>query len=163
MTKEKKDLGKEWSVTNYGGESMNLTEKSRACYIGRWQPCHIGHIALFKQKLDAGTPVLIMIRDLQPDERNPFTTEQTAAMLTKIFEGQDVKVMIIPDIESVNWGRGVGYECNEWAPTADLGAVSATAIRTGIVENNDSWKSMVDEKIHTDVIEYLKINELLIR
>lgn len=152
-----------WSVTNHGGQPMGLTNKQYAIFVGRFQPPHNGHIALFKQKLDAGVPVLIMIRDLQPDERNPFTTEQTAAMLLKIFEGQDVKVMIIPDIESVNWGRGVGYECNEWAPTADLGAVSATAIRTGIVENNDSWKSMVDEKIHTDVIEYLKINELLIK
>jgi phosphopantetheine adenylyltransferase len=163
MTKEKKDLGNKWSVTNYGGESMNLTEKARACYVGRWQPCHIGHIALFRQKLDAGVPVLIMVRDLQPDERNPFTTQQTVSMLEKIFEGEEVKVMIIPDIESVNWGRGVGYECNEWIPNIEIAAVSATAIRNGIVENNDEWKNMVDEKIHEDIITYLKANDLLIK
>ncbi len=152
-----------WPVVNHGGKPMGLTNKQYAIFIGRWQPVHRGHIALFRQKLDAGVPVLIMVRDLQPDERNPFTTEQTVSMLEKIFEGEDVKVVIIPDIESVNWGRGVGYECNEWTPPADIAAVSATAIRNGIVENNDEWKNMVDEKIHADIIQYLKTNGLLLK
>jgi phosphopantetheine adenylyltransferase len=154
---------KTWPVVNHGGKPMGLTSKQYSIFIGRFQPCHNGHIALFRQKLDAGVPVLIMVRDLQPDERNPFTTQQTVSMLEKIFEGEEVKVMIIPDIESVNWGRGVGYECNEWTPPADIAAVSATAIRNGIVENNDEWKNMVDEKIHEDIITYLKANDLLIK
>ena len=152
-----------WPVVNHGGKPMGLTNKQYAIFVGRFQPPHQGHIALFRQKLDAGVPVLIMVRDLQPDERNPFTTQQTVAMLEKIFDGEEVKVMIIPDIESVNWGRGVGYECNEWTPPSDIAAVSATAIRNGITENNDSWKSMVDEKIHDDIITYLKVNDLLIK
>ena len=71
MNKESVDMGNGWSVTNHGGQKMNLTDKQYAIFIGRFQPLHNGHIALFKQKLDAGIPLLIMVRDLQPDERNP--------------------------------------------------------------------------------------------
>ncbi len=40
-----------------------------------------------------------------------------------------VKIISIPDIESVNYGRGVGYEINEFVPPEDIGAISATKIR----------------------------------
>jgi cytidyltransferase-like protein len=162
MSRESVDLGNGWSVTNHGGQKMNLTDKQYAIFVGRFQPLHNGHIALFKQKLDAGIPLLIMVRDLQPDERNPFTTQQTVKMLKKVFKGQDVQVMIIPDIESVNWGRGVGYELNEFVPPADLGAVSATSIRNGIKEGNNDWKKVVDKSIHSDIIKYLKENKLIL-
>ena len=50
--------------------------------------------------------------------------------------------MIIPDIESVNFGRGVGYEINEYQPTTQISAISATKIRDFIKSDNDSWKEM---------------------
>ena len=40
-----------------------------------------------------------------------------------------VKVMIIPDIESVNYGRGVGYDIIEHEPPKEIGDISATKIR----------------------------------
>jgi cytidyltransferase-like protein len=162
MSKELKDLGNGWSVTNHGGQPMGLTEKQHAIFIGRFQPLHNGHISLFRQKLDAGVPLLIMVRDLQPDERNPFTTTQTVKMLKKVFKGQDVTVMVIPDIESVNWGRGVGYELNEWIPNIEISSISATAIRNSIKSNTDDWKEMVDSSIHEDIIQYLETNGLLV-
>ena len=36
---------------------------------------------------------------------------------------------IIPDIESVNYGRGVGYEIIEHIPPSEIGEISATSIR----------------------------------
>lgn len=162
MSRESVDLGNGWSVTNHGGQKMNLTDKQYAIFVGRFQPLHNGHIALFKQKLDAGIPLLIMVRDLQPDERNPFTTQQTVKMLKKVFKGQDVQVMIIPDIESVNWGRGVGYELNEWSPNKELASVSATQIRNSIKEKTEEWKNVVDSSIHGDIIKYLNENGLLV-
>lgn len=162
MSKELKDLGNGWSVTNHGGQPMGLTDNQHAIFVGRFQPLHNGHIALFRQKLDHGIPLLIMVRDLQPDERNPFTTEQTVAMLNKVFEGEKVKVMVIPDIESVNWGRGVGYELNEWIPNTEIASVSATTIRDSIKNDNNDWKKMVDPIIHKDVIKYLKENNLIV-
>ena len=37
--------------------------------------------------------------------------------------------MIIPDIESVNYGRGVGYSVIEHIPPSDVSEISATKIR----------------------------------
>lgn len=147
-----------WTKINHGGNPTNNSDKKRAIFIGRFQPYHFGHINLIKQKLDLGIPALILVRDIQPDKENPFTTEQTVEMIQKYHEsqGDDVMVMIIPDIESVNFGRGVGYEVNEFQPTTQIAAISATKIRELINSNSDDWKSMVDESIQDLVINYLK-------
>lgn len=146
-----------WEKKNHGGEPTKNKDKKYAIFVGRYQPYHYGHINLIQQKLDEGIPVLIMVRDIEPDEKNPFTTEQTVSMIEKYHKtkGDDVKVMIIPDIESVNYGRGVGYEINEYTPTEDIGFISATKIRESIKEGNESWKDMVDESIQEHVKKYL--------
>ena len=128
----------------------------RAMFIGRWQPFHNGHKWLISQKLDQGAPVLICVRDIPPDERNPFTTEQTVHMLETAYADEDVVVLSIPDIESVNWGRGVGYETNEHVPPKDVGFVSATSIREKIKNSDETWKENVDEKIWDLVERYLE-------
>jgi nicotinamide mononucleotide adenylyltransferase len=101
-----------------------------------------------------------MVRDIEPDEKNPFTTQQTVSMIEKYHhsKGDDVKVVIIPGIESVNYGRGVGYEINEFTPPDNIGFISATKIRESIKNNDDSWRNMVDESIQQDVINYLNGN-----
>jgi cytidyltransferase-like protein len=100
-----------WKKQNHGGNPTKNTDKKYAIFVGRYQPYHYGHINLIQQKLNDGIPALIMVRDIEPDEKNPFTTEQTVSMIEKYHneKGEDVKVMIIPDIESVNYGRGVEY------------------------------------------------------
>jgi len=128
----------------------------RAMFVGRWQPLHNGHKWLIGQKLNQGAPVLICVRDIPPDEKNPFTTEQTVDMLETAYADDDVVVMTIPDIESVNYGRGVGYGIIEHVPPQDIGFISATQIRNQVAANNDSWKENVDSKIHEKVIEYLQ-------
>jgi cytidyltransferase-like protein len=146
-----------WSKVNHGGEPTNNTDKKYAIFVGRYQPYHWGHIELIQQKLDVGIPALIMVRDIAPDEKNPFTTEQTVEMIEKYHaaKGDDVKVMIIPDIESVNYGRGVGYEINEFTPTGEIAFISATKIRDSIKNGDDSWRTMVHESIQEDVIKNL--------
>ena len=74
-------------------------------------------------------------------------------------QGDDVKVIIIPDIESVNFGRGVGYEINEFQPPKDSGAmfISATKIRDSIKKGDNSWKKMVDESLHMDIVGHFKM------
>ncbi len=127
----------------------------RAMFIGRWQPFHNGHKWLINQKLSEGTPILIAVRDIPPDEKNPFTTEQTVEMIQKVYSEQDVEVVCIPDIESVNYGRGVGYGINEHVPPQNIGFISATGIRNNIKENNNSWRENVDSSIHDLVEKYL--------
>ena len=110
-------------------ESPFKGEGKHAVFVGRWQPMHKGHLWLFNQKLEKGIPLLILIRDIQPDEKNPFTTQETERLIQKVFEGKPVKTMIIPDIESVNFGRGVGYDIIEHIPPSEISEISATKIR----------------------------------
>ncbi len=148
---------KAWEKKNHGGNPTSNESKKYAIFVGRYQPYHYGHISLIQQKLDQGIPALILVRDIEPDEKNPFTTEQTINMIQKYHasKGDDVIVAFIPDIESVNYGRGVGYEINEFTPPKDIGFISATKIRESIENKNDDWKSLVDESIQEDVVNLL--------
>lgn len=104
-----------------------------AMFIGRWQPWHDGHQWLIDQKLNQGSRVLLCIRDVQPDDSNPWTADQVYKNLSKVhydlIKQGKIKLMIIPDIESVNYGRGVGYNVIEHIPPSDVSEISATKIR----------------------------------
>ena len=91
--------------------------KKYSLFIGRWQPWHAGHQWLIDQRLNEGKNVCIAIRDVL-DRR----------FIKEIREGK-IKVTIIPDIESVNYGRGVGYEIIEHVPPNNVKEISATKIR----------------------------------
>ncbi len=148
-----------WKKINHGGLPTTNIDKKYAIFIGRFQPYHFGHIELIRQKLDAGIPALIMVRDIEPDDRNPFTTKQTVEMIETYHKSvnDNVKVVVIPDIESVNYGRGVGYEINEYEPPSDSGAmfISATRIRESIRNGDETWKEMVDSSIHSSIEKFL--------
>lgn len=129
--------------------------KPRALFVGRFQPLSFGHEWLFETKLNQGIPILIAIRDVEPDEKNPLTAEQSASLIRKVYEGKDVTVIIIPDIESINWGRGVGYSTIEHTPPDNIKNISATYIRDSIKKEDGSWKQFVNPIIHEDVETYL--------
>ena len=151
-----------WDVKNHGGNPTTNESKKYAIFVGRFQPYHQGHISLIMQKINTGIPTLIMVRDIAPDAKNPFTTEQTVEMIEKYHaaKGHDVQVIIIPDMESVNFGRGVGYEINEFTPPENIGWISATGIRNSIKEGNNDWRTLVDESIQADVEKYLLETEV---
>jgi cytidyltransferase-like protein len=99
-------------------------------FVGRWQPLHTGHQELFKRAMDEGKNVLICIRDIQPDEKNPFTAQQVLENITKFYQNEPrVTVMVIPDICSIEFGRGVGYNIIERIPPQEIHDISATKIR----------------------------------
>ena len=151
-----------WDVKNHGGNPTTNESKKYAIFVGRFQPYHQGHISLVMQKINEGIPALIMVRDIAPDAKNPFTTEQTVEMIEKYHaaKGHNVQVIIIPDMESVNFGRGVGYEINEFTPPENIGWISATGIRNSIKEGNNDWRTLVDESIQADVEKYLLETEV---
>ena len=102
-------------------------------FIGRWQPWHKGHRWLIDQRLNKGKNVLICIREVSKDDKNPYDPLKVKTNIEKELEdlinNNRVKVIIIPDIESVNYGRGVGYDIIEHIPPDDIGKISATKIR----------------------------------
>jgi nicotinamide mononucleotide adenylyltransferase len=123
--------------------------KKYHCYIGRWQSPHKGHRWLIDQHLAKGEPVLILIRDVPTDENNPFTATEVQTMLKAAFKTEwytnSVEIQIIPDIASVNYGRGVGYDvvCHESAAPEHIKRVSATEIRRQIRAGEEGWREMV--------------------
>tara|TARA_B100000282_G_scaffold293863_1_gene269969 strand:- start:281 stop:634 length:354 start_codon:yes stop_codon:yes gene_type:complete len=107
--------------------------KQYSMFIGRWQPWHQGHRWLIDQRLNENKNVLICIRDVEPSEKQPWTAQEVLVNVSKelddlIQEGK-VKIIIIPDIESINYGRGVGYEVIEHIPPNNVKEISATKIR----------------------------------
>ena len=119
-----------WSKKLHVESSLSAKSDQHAMFVGRWQPLHTGHQELFKRAMDEGKNVLICIRDIQPDEKNPFTAQQVLENITKFYQNEPrVKVMVIPDICSIEFGRGVGYDIIEHIPPTVIGEISATKIR----------------------------------
>jgi cytidyltransferase-like protein len=119
-----------WSKKLHVESSLPAKPGQHAMFVGRWQPLHTGHQELFKRAMDEGKNVLICIRDIQPDEKNPFTSQQVLENITEFYQNESrVKVMVIPDICSIEFGRGVGYDIIEHIPPTAIGEISATKIR----------------------------------
>jgi len=105
-------------------------KKQYSLFVGRWQPWHEGHQWLIDQRLNEGKNVCIAIRDVVPNEKQPWTPQEVLENLTELFKDNDrVKPIIIPDIESINYGRGVGYDIIEHIPPINVHEISATKIR----------------------------------
>ena len=107
--------------------------KKYSMFIGRWQPWHEGHRWLIDQRLKEGKNVWIAIRDVQPDENQPWTPHEILMNLSEVLkdliEEGKIFISIVPDIESVNYGRGVGYEIIENVPPNDIKEISDTKLR----------------------------------
>tara|TARA_R100001594_G_scaffold125203_1_gene162176 strand:- start:197 stop:547 length:351 start_codon:yes stop_codon:yes gene_type:complete len=107
-------------------------------FIGRWQPWHEGHQWLIDQRLKEGKNVCIAIRDVETNENQPWKPYQIEENLNNRFKKEieegTIKVVIIPDIESVNYGRGVGYDIIEHVPPQEVKEISATKIRQQLKE-----------------------------
>lgn len=129
--------------------------RPRALFIGRWQPFHKGHEWLIDQKKSQGIPILIAVRDLPPDKSNPLSAEQAQSIIEARYKGHDVEVVIIPDIESVNWGRNVGYGTQEHPPPPPVFNVSASDIREKILSGDESWRENIHPTIQGLVANYL--------
>jgi hypothetical protein len=114
--------------------------KKYAMYIGRWQNWHKGHEWLINQQLEKGKDIWLAIRNVPTDENNPKSAQEVMMELadTQFFKenSHKIQISIIPDIESVNYGRGVGYEVIYHEPPSDIASISGTAIRNGDMNSN---------------------------
>ena len=108
-----------------------------ALVIGRWQTWHKGHQWLIDQQFEKGKNVWIAIRDVNRDENNPKTAQEVMIELTEALRGYlstgRLLISIIPDIESVNYGRGVGYDVIYHEPPQEIAEISGTNIRINAI------------------------------
>lgn len=119
--------------------------KKYALFIGRWQPFHSGHKYLIDEALAKGENVCVGIRDTEISDSNPYTAGQRVEMLRRVY-GARIEVIVIPDINSINIGRNVGYDVNFVEPPADIGKISGTNVRLGKEGN-----------VPSEVADYIKL------
>lgn len=116
--------------------------------LGRWQPWHAGHTALFKKALLETGQVCIQIRDVggiigsdvgggrtATQNDNPF---EFKTVVTNIKNALDIEgftydvdyiIMQVPNIVDISYGRSVGYTFTQHDLGEDIHQISATKIR----------------------------------
>lgn len=121
--------------------------------LGRWQPWHDGHTALFKKALAETGQVCIMIRDVMgivgedagagrtaKQDDNPFDIESVITNIERglsehgYTRGVEYAIMIVPNIVDISYGRGVGYTFTEHDLGEEIHNISATKIRAKMRE-----------------------------
>ena len=101
--------------------------------LGRWQPWHAGHRALFERAIAKTGQVCIMIRDCQGWQgSNPFAIEQVKNYIRRdldpLYQGQ-YEIQVVPNIVNITYGRDVGYKIEQETFDESVTSISATAIR----------------------------------
>jgi hypothetical protein len=112
-------------VFDYRKESVQM--------LGRWQPWHAGHRALFERAVSKTNQVVIMIRDCQGwNESNPFAAGQVKDFIKRdldpIYQGQ-YEILLVPNIVNITYGRDVGYKIEQEVFDDATHSISATKIR----------------------------------
>ena len=117
-------------------------QKPTVQMLGRWQPWHDGHTALFKKALEINGQVCIMYRDVagadagvEGQSDNPFDFEDVKKRIVSGLaehgyrENEDFVVVKVPNIVDISYGRGVGYTFTEHDLGEEIHKISATKIR----------------------------------
>ena len=116
-------------------------KKPTVLLLGRWQPWHEGHLALFKRAIIKTGQVLIQVRDVKDSsggegqEDNPFSFNEISSDIEKKLEdhgyklGKDYLIEIVPNITNITYGRGVGYKIEQENFDDKTESISATKIR----------------------------------
>lgn len=116
--------------------------------LGRWQPWHSGHTALFKKAILETGQVCIMVRDVggivgsdvgagrtAAQDDNPFPADEVmqgiiSALTAEGFvHEEDYIVRLVPNIVDISYGRGVGYTFTQHDLGEEIHNISATKIR----------------------------------
>lgn len=108
-------------------------KKETVQMLGRWQPWHAGHRALFERSIAKTGQVVIMIRDCQGwNSSNPFAVEHVKYYIKRdldpIYQGQ-YEILVVPNIVNITYGRDVGYKIEQEVFDEQIHSISATKIR----------------------------------
>jgi phosphopantetheine adenylyltransferase len=108
-------------------------KKETVQLLGRYQPWHAGHRALFERALKKTGQVVIQIRDCQGwNDSNPFAIEQVKQFIRRdldiLYQGQ-YEIQLVPNIVNITYGRDVGYRIEQEVFDEDTHNISATKIR----------------------------------
>ena len=117
------------------------SKKPTVLLLGRWQPWHDGHLALFERALAKTGQVVIQVRDVKDSsggegqEDNPFSFEQISEDIAEKLSksgyiiNRDYIIQLVPNITNISYGRGVGYKIEQESFDSETESISATNIR----------------------------------
>ena len=120
------------------------SKKPTVLLLGRWQPWHEGHLALFERAIVKTGQVIIQVRDVKDSsggegqEDNPFSFEQIAENIAEKLSksgytiNQDYIIQLVPNITNISYGRGVGYKIEKESFDTEIESISATNIRKSL-------------------------------
>ncbi len=120
------------------------SKKPTVLLLGRWQPWHDGHLALFERALAKTGQVVIQVRDVKDSsggegqEDNPFSFEQISEDISKKLSKSgytinvDYIIQLVPNITNITYGRGVGYKIEQESFDSKTESISATNIRKSL-------------------------------
>ena len=120
------------------------SKKPTVLLLGRWQPWHDGHLALFERALAKTGQVVIQVRDVKDSsggagqEDNPFSFEQISEDISKKLSKSgytinvDYIIQFVPNITNITYGRGVGYKIEKESFDSKTESISATNIRKSL-------------------------------
>ena len=120
------------------------SKKPTVLLLGRWQPWHEGHLALFERALAKTGQVVIQVRDVKDSsggkgqEDNPFSFEQISEDIAEKLSksgytiNQDYIIQLVPNITNITYGRGVGYKIEQESFDPETESISATNIRKSL-------------------------------
>ena len=117
------------------------SKKPTVQMLGRWQPWHAGHQALFNRCVAKTGQVAIQVRDVQGasggdgQDDNPFDWDSVCKNIEiglaedGYKRGVEYEIMMVPNIVNITYGRGVGYAFDEEVFDDATHSISATKIR----------------------------------
>ena len=119
-------------------------KKPTVLLLGRWQPWHDGHLALFERAFAKTGQVVIQVRDVEGSsggdgqDDNPFSYEEISKDIAEklLSSGykidEDFVIQLVPNITNITYGRGVGYSIEQESFNSDIESISATKIRKSL-------------------------------
>ena len=120
------------------------SKKPTVLLLGRWQPWHEGHLALFERAIVKTGQVVIQVRDVKDSsggegqDDNPFSFEQISKDIAEKLSksgytiNQDYIIQLVPNITNISYGRGVGYKIEQESFDSETESISATNIRKNL-------------------------------
>jgi hypothetical protein len=111
-------------------------QRETAVLLGRYQPWHEGHRALFERAIEKTGQVIIQVRDCQGwNGSNPFEFEKIKSFIRRdldpVYQGK-YEIMLVPNIVEIVYGRDVGYKITQETFTDEIHNISATKIRKSL-------------------------------